>query len=146
MVLASADCLNEDDVISAARDADAILVREAPISARVIESLERCKIIARYGVGVDNVDLETARQKKIYVTNVPDYCSEEVSDHAIALLLACIRNLLVRDQNLRKGIFETDISDELYRTTGKTLGIIGYGKIAQAFHRKWKGFLPTVCR
>ncbi len=143
LVLPPTDCLNEKGVIAAAKDADAILVREAPISAKVIESFERCKIIARYGVGVDNIDLEKARQRKIYVTNVPDYSTEDVSDHAVALLLACIRTLLARDQNLRKGIFETDIRNEIYRTTGKTLGILGYGKIARAFHRKWMGFLPS---
>jgi D-3-phosphoglycerate dehydrogenase len=142
LVLTPKDCTTEDDVIEVARDADAILVREAPVSARVIESFDRCKIIARYGVGVDNIDLEYAKQKKIYVSNVPDYGTEDVSDHAVALLLACIRTLLVRDQNLRKGIFETDINAEIYRTTQKNLGIVGYGKIARAFHRKWKGFLP----
>ncbi|MGD2272596.1 MAG: NAD(P)-dependent oxidoreductase, partial [Desulfobacterales bacterium] len=67
---------------------------------------------------------------------------EEVSDHAVALLLASVRNLLARDHHLRQGVFETDITNEIYRTTGKTLGLIGYGKIGQAFHRKWKGFLP----
>ena len=142
VVLTPKDCTTEEDVIEVARDADAILVREAPVSARVIEYFDRCRIIARYGVGVDNIDLEYAKQKKIYVSNVPDYGTEDVSDHAVALLLACIRTLLVRDQNLRKGIFETDINAEIYRTTEKNLGIIGYGKIAKAFHRKWKGFLP----
>jgi D-3-phosphoglycerate dehydrogenase len=142
VILTPKDCTTEDEVIEVARAADAILVRETPIGAKVIESFDRCKIIARYGVGIDNIDLECARQKKIYVSNVPDYGTEDVSDHAVALLLACIRTLLVRDQNLRKGIFETDIKDEIHRTTGKNLGIIGYGKIARAVHRKWKGFLP----
>jgi D-3-phosphoglycerate dehydrogenase len=91
---------------------------------------------------VDNINLEVARQKKIFVANLPGYGTEEVSDHAVALLLACIRGLLVRDRRLRQGILETDITDEIYRTTGKTLGLIGYGQIGQAFHRKWKGFLP----
>ena len=142
LILARDDCQTADDVLAVARDADGILVREAPIPGRVLESLERCKVIVRYGVGVDNIDLEVARQKKIFVANLPGYGTEEVSDHAIALLLACIRGLLVRDGRLRQGIFETEITDEIYRTTGKTLGLIGYGQIGQAFHRKWKGFLP----
>jgi D-3-phosphoglycerate dehydrogenase len=142
LILAPKDCTNEEEVIGAAKEADAILVREAPISKWVIESLDRCKIIARYGVGIDNIDLATARQKGVYVSIVPDYGTEDVSDHAAALLLACIRTLLVRDRNLRTGIFETDIRGEIHRTTGKTLGIVGYGKIGRAFHRKWKGFLP----
>jgi D-3-phosphoglycerate dehydrogenase len=76
------------------------------------------------------------------VANLSGYGTEEVSDHAVALLLASVRNLLARDHHLRQGVFETDITNEIYRTTGKTLGLIGYGKIGQAFHRKWKGFLP----
>src|SRR5450756_164595 len=71
LILAPNDCLTEDDVISAAKDADAILVREAPISARVLDSINRCKVIVRYGVGVDNINLDAAKQKKIYVANTP---------------------------------------------------------------------------
>jgi len=142
VVVVTEDSMTEDDVINAARDADAIFVREAPITARVLKSFECCKIVARYGVGLDNIDLETARQLKIYVSNVPEYGTEDVSDHAVALLMGCVRSLLVRDQNLRNGNFEFDICDDIFRTTGKTLGILGYGKIGQAFHRKWQGFLP----
>jgi D-3-phosphoglycerate dehydrogenase len=91
LVLAPRDCLTEDEVIATAAEADAILVREAPVSARVIDALPRCRAIVRYGVGVDNIDLEHARQRRIYVANVPGYGTEEVSDHAAALLLACIR-------------------------------------------------------
>ncbi|UCD77683.1 MAG: C-terminal binding protein, partial [Desulfobacterales bacterium] len=104
---------------------------------------KQLKIIARYGVGVDNVDLETARRRKIYVSIVPNYGNEDVSDHAMALMLACIRTLPIRDRNVRRGIFETDIVAEIHRTTGRNLGIIGYGKIARVFHRKWQGFLPA---
>lgn len=142
LILAPRDCLTEDEVLAAARDADAILVREAPMGERVINSLKRCKAIVRYGVGVDNIDLEKARQRKIYVANVPGYGTEEVSDHAVALLLACVRSLLVRDGNLRRGEFELHIRDTMFRTTGKVLGLVGYGRIGRAFHRKWKGFLP----
>jgi D-3-phosphoglycerate dehydrogenase len=142
LVLAPRDCLTEDEVVAAARDADAILVREAPIGGRVIDALTRCKAIVRYGVGVDNIDLEHARKRRIYVANVPGYGTEEVSDHAAALLLACIRRLCPRDANLRQGRFETDIREPIFRTTGKKLGLIGYGQIGRALHRKWKGFLP----
>lgn len=143
LILVPKDCLTEEEVVDVAKDADAILVREAPIKGKVLESIDRCKVIVRYGVGVDNIDLETTKKKKIYVANIPGYGTEEVSDHAVALLLACIRNLLVRDKNLRQGKFETDINDKIYRTTGKNLGLIGYGQISKAFHRKWKGFLPN---
>lgn len=142
VIVAAKDSISEDDVIVAAKDADAIFVREAPITARVLKSFERCKIVSRYGVGLDNIDLETARQLNIYVSNVPEYGTEDVSDHAVALLMGCVRSLLIRDQNLHNGNFELDICDDIFRTTGKTLGILGYGKIGRAFHRKWQGFLP----
>ncbi len=143
VIVSPIDCSTEEEVIEVAKDADAIFVRETPIAAKVLKSFERCKIVARYGVGLDNIDLETAKKLQIYVSNVPEYGTEDVSDHAVALLLGCIRTLLVRDKNLRQGYFESDVCDEIYRTTGKNLGIIGYGKIARAFHRKWKGFLPN---
>jgi len=142
-VVAEKDCDTEDLIISTAQDADGILVREGTVTGRVIASLKKLKIIARYGVGVDNVDLATARRHKIYVSIVPNYGNEDVSDHAMALMLACIRTLSIRDRNVRSGIFETDIVAEIHRTTGRNLGIIGYGKIARVFHRKWQGFLPA---
>jgi D-3-phosphoglycerate dehydrogenase len=142
LILAPRDCVTEDEVIEAAKDADAVLVREAPMGERVINSLQRCKVIVRYGVGVDNIHLHRARDRKIYVANLPGYGTEEVSDHAVALLLACVRNLLVRDRNVRQGKPEFDIRDTMFRTTGKVLGLVGYGLIGKAFHRKWKGFLP----
>jgi D-3-phosphoglycerate dehydrogenase len=142
LILAPQDCTSEEAVIAAAGQAHAILVREAPISRRVIDALPNCRIVSRYGVGVDNIDLEAARQKKIYVANVPGYGTEEVSDHAVALLLACVRRITLRDRALRRSRFETDINDRIYRTTGKVLGLVGYGLIGQAVHRKWNGFLP----
>ena len=142
VIISPIDCTTGEEVIEVAKDADAILVRETPVTAEVLESFERGKIVSRYGVGLDNIDLETAKKLRIYVSNVPEYGTEDVSDHAVALLLGCIRTLLVRDQNLRRGIFETDIRAPIYRTTGKILGIVGYSKIARAFHRKWQGFLP----
>jgi D-3-phosphoglycerate dehydrogenase len=142
LVLAPADCLTEDAVIQAAQGADAILVREAPVSARVIDALPRLRAIVRYGVGVDNIDLAHARGRRVCVANIPGYGTEEVSDHAAALLLACIRRLKARDELLRGGRFETDIQDPMFRTTGKVLGLLGYGRIGRALHRKWQGFLP----
>ena len=136
------DCSTEDQVIAAAHEADGVLIREAPFTRKVVSALSNCRIISRYGVGVEHIDLEAAAERKIYVTNVPDYCTEEVSDHAIALIMACLRKFTLRDRLIRKGVFETDINDAIYRSSGKTLGLVGYGKIAQAVHRKWNGFLP----
>lgn len=137
------DCTREAQVVAAAAQADAILVREAPVSRQVIAALPRCRAIVRYGVGVDNIDLQAATDRRIYVANVPGYGTEEVSDHAVALLLACIRTLPQRDAALRAGRFETDIREEVRRTTGKVLGLVGYGQISRAVHRKWQGFRPS---
>ena len=92
-----------DAIIEAARDADGLLVNTGLVPRRVIESLERCQIIVRFGVGVDAVDVEAATARGILVCNVPDYCVDEVSDHAFALLLACARNIVVQDRLIRRG-------------------------------------------
>lgn len=139
---AETDCITEDQVIAAARGADGLLIREAPITQNVIATLTRCRIISRYGVGVDHIDLEAAARSKIYVANVPDYCSEEVSDHAVTLILACLRKITLRDRLVRRGVFEKDIYETIHRSTGNVLGLVGYGRIAQKVHRKWSGFLP----
>ena len=83
--LVLAECTTAEDVAQAAADADGVLNRVAPVTAETIERMERCKVIARYGIGVDNVDVEAATAKGICVANVPGYCIEEVSDQALAL-------------------------------------------------------------
>ena len=90
-------CRSEEEIIELAQKADAILNCYAKMTARVIEGLKRCKIIARYGIGVDNVDLAAASKAKILVTNVPDYCVDEVSDHALALVLSLARKIVAAD-------------------------------------------------
>ena len=135
------ECLSEESLIETCRDADGILVRTAaPVTRRVLESLDRCRVISRYGVGVDNIDLEAAAECGIMVTNVPDYCVEEVSDQAVALLLACARRIASRDADVRAGKWDIGAKEPLYRIAGKVLGLVGYGKIAQVTHRKLRGF------
>ena len=114
MRIVDEDWLTEAQVIAVSEGAHAIMLREAPFTEKVIDTLTRCKIIARYGVGVDHIDLEAARRRGIYVSNVPDYCSEEVSDHAVALILACFRKLLTRDRRVREGSFESDINNIIH--------------------------------
>src|SRR5215468_12341777 len=99
--LRPAQCKSEEEMIELTRGADAVLNCYAKMTARVIESLDRCKIIARYGIGVDNVDLAAATRAKIVVTNVPDYCIDEVSDHALALLLALERQIAAADRAIK---------------------------------------------
>jgi len=119
--------------------ADGILVNLYPMTAEMIDSLKGCRVISRYGVGYDNVDVEAATRKGIWVTFVPDYCFEEVADHALALLLCCIRKIGYKDRMVRQGRWNTHRDQPCYRVEGKTLGILGYGNAAHTLLRKVSG-------
>jgi D-3-phosphoglycerate dehydrogenase len=123
----------------ATAEADAVMVRESPIDAEAIASMRRCQIIARYGIGVDNVDLAAARERGIFVSNVPDYGVEEVSDHALALLLSVTRRIVTRDRAVRSGAWNVSPGEKIYRISGRVLGLVGYGRVARAFARKMRG-------
>jgi D-3-phosphoglycerate dehydrogenase len=139
-VFVLAHCNTEDEVIKAAQDADGIINQYAPITRRVIESLKGCKVIARYGVGVDNIDIEAATEYGIIIANVPDYCVDEVSTHAMALILACARGVTLLDREIRDKKWDFTLAKPLYRTKGKTLGLFGLGRIARAVAQKASGF------
>jgi D-3-phosphoglycerate dehydrogenase len=129
-------CRSEEEIIALAQDAEAVLNCYAKMTARVIEHLNRCKIIARYGIGVDNVDLAAASKARILVTNVPDYCVDEVSDHALALLLALARRITAADGAVKAGTWEVVAHAGIRRLRGQTLGLLGFGKIAKAVASK----------
>ena len=131
---------NEGQTIEVLRDADGILVNLHPLPATVIQELQKCRVISRYGVGYDNVSVETATAKGIWVARVPDYCLEDVSDQALALLLGCVRKVAFKDRRIREGAWNLHREQPSYRITGKTLGLIGYGAIARTLHRKISGF------
>lgn len=112
--------------------AHAVLTTYAPIDAQTIYALKACRIIARYGAGVDNVDLEAARSRGIVVTNVPDYCVEEVADHTMALLLAAVRKVVAGNHAVRNGAWGIDHIAPVRRLRGRSLGLVGYGRIGTA--------------
>ena len=139
--LATAQCKTEDDVIAAARDADAIIAQYATVGAKAIGALTRCEVIARYGTGTDIVDVEAAARHGILVTNVPnDWCENEVADHAMALLLAAARKICQYDQATRAGIWRWQTGEPIHRLSGRTLGLLSFGAIAQAIGRRAAGF------
>lgn len=138
ITLVPAQCRTEEDVIAACRDADALINQYAPISRRVMENLENCKVITRYGVGVNTVDLQAATEKAICVANVPDYCMDEVADHALALILAWTRKIVVAHQAIQKGVWDFKVTQPIARLRGRTLGLVGFGKIPQALAQKVK--------
>lgn len=123
-------CRTPEEVLALTHDADAILNCYAPMPTNVIDALEHCKIIARYGIGVDTVDLVAATRKGIAVTNVPEYCVDEVSDHALALLLAWARKVVVANRAIRAGSWQLADVAPIHRLRGQTLGLVGLGKIA----------------
>lgn len=126
-----AKCRSSTEVARAGREADALLVNMASVDAAAVESLERCRVIARYGVGLDNVDVEAARRRGIAVANVPGYCDREVAEHALGLLLACARSIPKRDAALRAGAWNVQASNR--RVFGSTLGVLGFGGTGRAF-------------
>lgn len=128
-----------DKVAVAVTDADGVLVRESPVTADAIGGMQRCKVIVRYGIGVDNIDREAAKARQIYVANVPDYGTEEVSDQALALVMGVARRVVTRDREVRAGAWNIGPAQKMYRLAGKTLGLIGYGRIARALERKLRG-------
>lgn len=133
------DCATETEMINACKTADGILLDMAPMSARVVQGLEKCRVVNRYGVGYENVDVAACTQRSIWVTNVPDYCAEDVSDHAVALLFSALRQTALRDRLVRQGDWNIHRFTSC-RVAGKTLGIIGGGRIARAFIRKMSSF------
>ncbi len=123
---------SEDEVLAAARDADALIVQFAPITRRVIEQLTRCRIISRYGVGIDMIDLVAARERGIQVANVPDYCIEEVASHALCFILALGRRVFLQDRLMHKGLWRAgDTLDAIERLRSQTLGLVGLGRIGR---------------
>lgn len=131
-------CVTEDDIAQQCAEADAVLLDLAPMTAKAVAGLKKCKVISRYGVGFENVDLDAATKAGIQVTNVPDYCMEDVSDHALALMMTCLRHVSMRDRMVRQGAW--NLQGTSFRLKGKTLGVIGAGRIARALIRKTSGF------
>lgn len=133
-------CKTEEEVIERAGDADILIVQFAPITRKVIEHLEKCRLIVRYAIGVDNIDVEAATERGIYVANVPDYSLDEVSNHAVALLMASVKKLPALAQHVKEGRWDYSLVKPLYRMEGKTLGLVGFGRIPALVAEKMSGF------
>ncbi|MFW6149707.1 MAG: NAD(P)-dependent oxidoreductase, partial [Atribacterota bacterium] len=131
-------CKTEEELIKLAKDADGIICQYAPFSAKVINALEKCQVISRYGVGVDNIDIKAATEKGIMVAYVPDYCIEEVSNHAIAMIMNFAREISVFDRGTRKKDWDVMIAKPIFRLSEQTIGIIGLGRIGSAVAKKLK--------
>jgi D-3-phosphoglycerate dehydrogenase len=133
-----------EDILAVARDADAILVTYAKLTADLIGQLTRCKAIGRFGLGVDNIDLPACKAKGIAVNYVPDYCIREVSDHAMALLLSLIRKIPLSNKLVQAGRWEMPAVVPIRRLEGTVLGLVGFGNIPRLVAPKAKAFGMTV--
>lgn len=131
--VAAADCASSSEVAAACREADGILVNLAPVDGAAIESFRRCKVISRYGVGLDNIDTAAAARAGIAVKNVRGYCDREVAEHALGLLLAMARGIPARDRSIRAGSW--NLVPPGRRVAGSILGILGFGGTARALAR-----------
>ena len=135
-----AQCKTPEDVIKACKDADGIINQYAPLNAEVLSKLEKCKVISRYGVGVDTIHLPTALEKGITVTNVPDYGIEEVSNHTVALMLAWSRKIVQLNEAVKKGIWDFKIGTPIHRFEKQKFGVLGFGKIPRRVIEKVSPF------
>ena len=129
-----------EDILAVARDADAILVTYAKLSGDLLRQLTRCKAIGRFGLGVDNIDIPAAAERGITVTYVPDYCMQEVSDHAMALLLALARKIPHSNALVQAGRWEVPALVPIHRLAGRVLGLVGFGNIPRELAPKAKAF------
>lgn len=119
----------EKDLIRVCKDADGLINQYALLTRRVFENLPKCKVVARYGVGVDSIDLRAATDLGIIIANVPDYCIDEVASHAVAMMLTLTRKTAFFDRKVKSSQWDFRQGTPIHRIQGKTLGLIGCGKI-----------------
>jgi D-3-phosphoglycerate dehydrogenase / 2-oxoglutarate reductase len=135
-----ADEPKPEAILRVAKDADALFATYAKITAEMIRQMTRCRIISRFGIGVDNVDIAAATERGIVVTKVPDYCIDEVSDHAMALLLTAVRKIPLANRMVQDGRWEMPAVVPIHRLRGTVLGLVGFGRIPQLVAPKAQSF------
>ncbi len=134
--LLEAQCRSEEDVIGAGQGVSALLTQYARITARVMDELLELRLVVRYGVGYDIVDIEAARERGVWVANVPDYGTEEVAVHALSLALSLLRHLPLYDGDVKAGRWHSASTGPLHRLKNSTLGVVGLGRIGGTFARR----------
>src|SRR5437868_4156478 len=138
--LSLAEEAKPEAILRVAKDADALMATYAKITAEMIRQMTRCRIISRFGIGVDNVDIPAATERGIVVTKVPDYCIDEVSDHTMALLLSAVRKIPFANSMVHAGKWEMPAVVPIHRLRGTVLGLVGFGRIPQLVAPKAKAF------
>ena len=131
---------DEKDVMEVVKDCDAVIMQYANLTRKVIESMEKCQIISKYAIGLDRIDIEAATERGVCVGHVRDYCIDEVSTHAVGLILDSTRKISLLNKDVKAGIWDYKASKKIYNLRGLTLGLNSYGKIAQLVGQKMKPF------
>lgn len=139
-IMSPKQCKTEEDVIRECKDASGLIDQYAPITRKVMESLPDLKVVGRYGVGVNTIDVDAATELGIQVLNVPDYCMDEVSNQAISLMLACHRKLNILNSQVHHNGWDYKIAKPIHRLQGQTLGLLGFGRIPKMVAQKAKAF------
>jgi len=121
-----------EEIVALAGDVDAILTCWKQVPAAALDGANRCRIVSRYGIGLDNIPVARATELGIVVTNVPDFCMDEVAEHTLALLMACGRRIVPQVDATRQGVWNQSLASGMARLRGQVLGLVGYGNIAQA--------------
>ena len=140
-----AQCRTEEEVVALARAADFVLTQFAPLTARAIQAMDKVRLITRYGIGVDNVDLDAARERGIPVYNVPDYCIAEVADHTLGLILALTRQIARLSPGVKAGGWTSPPPLQRFHALNElTVGVVGCGRIGRAVMARLQPFGPRI--
>lgn len=131
---------SEEDIMEVAENADGILVTYAKLNGDLLKKLKKCKAIGRFGIGVDNIDLKVAGELGIAVNYVPDYCLDEVSDQAMAMIISMARKIPLSNKLVQSGRWEMPAVVPIYRLRGKVVGLIGFGNIPRLMTPKAQAF------
>jgi D-3-phosphoglycerate dehydrogenase len=130
-----------EDAMRFARDADGVIVQKlGPVDGRFMDALTRCKVIGRTGIGIDPIDVAAATERGIVVVNVPAYCEQEVSDHAMALALTLLRKIVLYDRSAKSGVWDFNVGRPIPRLAGRVFGLLGFGKIPRLVAPKARAF------
>jgi D-3-phosphoglycerate dehydrogenase len=138
--LVVASSTNEAELVELSHDVDAILTNWATVPPAALDVATKCVLVSRYGVGVDNIPVAHATELGIAVSNVPDFCRDEVSDHTMALLLSCARRVVYLSRETREGVWSLKQASHLRRLREQTVGLVGFGSIARAVVPKARAF------
>ena len=139
--IALGNCRTEEEVVAFAREADACIVQYAPMTRWVLGQMPRCRVVARYGIGVDNVDVAAATDEGIWVTNVPGFCRLELAEHTLAMILGFARRLNRLDRSVHRGEWETiGVMRPTRRLAELTLGLIGFGQVGREVAARARAF------